>query len=76
MVYQLETAVGHTVGVFPDAQALEVTRERFRPVKTTNDFVALLSDVHFLRDDYTIGVHPTRELEEVPIVHLDRRYYS
>jgi UTP--glucose-1-phosphate uridylyltransferase len=75
-VYQLETAVGHAVGVFRDAQALEVTRERFRPVKTTNDLVALWSDVYLLRDDYTFGANPTSEFGEEPIVHLERHYHS
>src|SRR3954453_12465865 len=35
-VLQLETAMGAAVGVFDGAQALEVSRHRFAPVKTTN----------------------------------------
>ena len=43
-VFQLETAMGSAIECFDDAGAVVVPRERFAPVKTTNDLFALRSD--------------------------------
>lgn len=43
-VFQLETAMGSAVECFDDSGAVVVPRERFAPVKTTNDLFALRSD--------------------------------
>ena len=52
-VFQLETAMGSAVECFDDAGAVVVPRERFAPVKTTNDLFALRSDA------YKVGpLHP------------------
>lgn len=75
-VYQLETAAGHAINIFQDAQALEVPRSRFHPTKTTNDLVALWSDAYVLRPDFTVALNPKREIETAPVVRLDRHYYS
>lgn len=45
-VFQLETAMGSAVECFDDAGAVVVPRERFAPVKTTNDLFALRSDAY------------------------------
>lgn len=45
-VIQLETAMGAAVASFPDAVALRVPRNRFLPVKTTNDLLVLRSDAY------------------------------
>ncbi|NNE43870.1 MAG: UTP--glucose-1-phosphate uridylyltransferase, partial [Gemmatimonadetes bacterium] len=50
-VYQLETAMGAAISVFPDACALRVPRERFLPVKTTGDLLGLRSDLYRTTDD-------------------------
>lgn len=75
-VYQLETAAGHAISLFPDARALEVPRTRFHPTKTTNDLVALWSDAYVLQPDYTIALNPMRAIDAAPVVRLDRHYYS
>src|SRR5919109_467555 len=59
-VYQLETAMGAAISVFPGARALRVPRERFAPVKTTNDLLALRSDCYVLTDDSRVVVSPER----------------
>ncbi|MCL2594230.1 MAG: UTP--glucose-1-phosphate uridylyltransferase [Promicromonosporaceae bacterium] len=46
LVIQLESAMGAAVAVFEGATAIEVGRERFLPVKTTNDLLVLRSDVY------------------------------
>jgi len=75
-VYQLETAMGHAIGLFPDAQAVQVDRRRFLPVKNTNDLLALWSDAYVLQDDYTIALNPARPSGQAPNVDLDKSYYG
>lgn len=43
-VYQLEIAMGAAIQCFPGAQAVNVPRSRFFPVKTTGDLLLLRSD--------------------------------
>ena len=43
--------MGAAIDVFDGAQAIRVGRERFAPVKTTNDLLALRSDAYELHDD-------------------------
>lgn len=45
-VFQLETAMGSAIECFDDAGAVIVPRERFAPVKTTNDLFGLRSDAY------------------------------
>lgn len=73
-VYQLETAMGQAIAVFPRAQAIRVPRSRFLPVKDTNDLLTIWSDAFELGDDYS--VRQTKPDAEVPEVDLDERYYG
>jgi UTP--glucose-1-phosphate uridylyltransferase len=50
-VFQIETAMGAALGVVEGARALRVPRDRFTPVKTTNDLLALRSDAYEVTDD-------------------------
>jgi UTP--glucose-1-phosphate uridylyltransferase len=43
-VYQIEQAMGAAISLFDGARILEVEKERFFPVKTTNDLFLLRSD--------------------------------
>jgi UTP--glucose-1-phosphate uridylyltransferase len=47
-VIQIETAMGAAVEVFEGATAIGVGRDRFLPVKTTNDLLVLRSDAYQL----------------------------
>src|SRR5690606_8824897 len=49
-VIQLESAMGAAIEVFDGATAIAVGRERFLPVKTTNDLLLLRSDVYRVDD--------------------------
>lgn len=71
-VFQIETAMGAAVEVFEGALALEVGRERFLPVKTTNDLLLLRSDVY----DVSEGGHVQRVSPATPLIELDSRYYK
>ncbi len=74
-VYQLETAMGAAIAVFPGAQALRVPRTRFAPVKTTNDLLAVRSDAYLLTGDFRVIPHPDRPAGTV-VVNLDSRFYK
>ncbi|OQW94753.1 MAG: hypothetical protein BWK77_08695 [Verrucomicrobia bacterium A1] len=74
-VFQLETAMGSAISVFPGAQAVHVPRSRFAPVKTTDDLLALWSDAYVLTGDFCLGLDPARK--GVPVrVRLDPAFYG
>jgi len=72
-VLQLETAMGAALSCFEGATAIVVPRERFAPVKTTNDLLALRSDAYQLTKDYRITLDPARK-GVPPNIKLDGRY--
>jgi UTP--glucose-1-phosphate uridylyltransferase len=73
-VLQLETAMGAAIDVFEGAQAIRVGRERFAPVKTCNDLLALRSDAYDLHDDGRIVVAEGRS--GAPLVDLDPDHFK
>ena len=74
-VYQLETAMGLAIAIFPEAEAICVPRRRFFPVKKTNDLLVLWSDAVLLHPDYHLELHPQRQ-GKAPLVELDAAYYG
>jgi len=73
-VYQLETAMGSAIAVFPGARAIRVPRSRFAPVKKTDDLLAVRSDAYLLTDDYRVVLAPERD-GTPPTVELDPAWY-
>ncbi len=73
-VIQIESAMGAAVEVFEDAALVEVTRARFLPVKTTNDLLVLRSDCYRLEESSHLVLED--DVEKVPFVDLDPRYYK
>jgi UTP--glucose-1-phosphate uridylyltransferase len=71
-VIQIETAMGAAIEVFDGATTIEVGRDRFVPVKTTNDLLVLRSDCYDLSDGYVLEQQP----ESIPYVDLDSSYYK
>jgi UTP--glucose-1-phosphate uridylyltransferase len=71
-VFQLETAMGAAIDVFDGAQAIEVPRARFAPVKTTNDLLVVRSDAYDLTDDAEMIL----VRDEPPLVSLDSDHYK
>jgi UTP--glucose-1-phosphate uridylyltransferase len=74
-VFQLETAMGAAIGVFDGARPVSVSRQRFSPVKTTEDLLALRSDAYVLTDDAGVELAPERD-GTPPVVDLDDDYYK
>ncbi|MDN5570481.1 MAG: UTP--glucose-1-phosphate uridylyltransferase, partial [Propionibacteriaceae bacterium] len=71
-VIQLETAMGAAVEVFGGAQAIAVPRDRFLPVKTTNELLLVRSDAFVLDDDARL----IAATDHLPTVSLDKRHYT
>ncbi|QZY29586.1 UTP--glucose-1-phosphate uridylyltransferase [Nocardioides coralli] len=69
-VIQVETAMGAAIEVFEGARTIEVGRDRFVPVKTTNDLLVLRSDVYDIGEDFQLD----QTAEEVPFIELDNHY--
>ena len=72
-VVQLETAMGAAIGSIDGARAVHVPRERFAPVKTTDDLLVVRSDAYELT--------PSGRMEAVfdgppPVVALDKGVYK
>lgn len=70
-VIQLESAMGAAIEVFDSAQAIVVGRDRFVPVKTTNELMLLRSDVFALGEDAQLRASGT-----IPQVTLDPAHYQ
>jgi UTP--glucose-1-phosphate uridylyltransferase len=71
-VVQVETAMGAAIEVFDDARLIEVERDRFVPVKTTDDLLVLRSDVYEIGTDFVLD----QVGDEVPFIELDKDHYA
>jgi UTP--glucose-1-phosphate uridylyltransferase len=69
-VVQIETAMGAAIEVFDGSRTIEVGRDRFVPVKTTNDLLVLRSDVYDVGGDFVLN-----PAGQAPYVDLDSDYY-
>lgn len=69
-VIQIETAMGAAIEVFGDSRTIEVGRDRFVPVKTTNDLLVLRSDTYDLGRDFVLE----QVASKIPFVDLDEHY--
>lgn len=74
-ILQLECAMGAAIQVFPGARAVLVPRERFSPVKTTDDLLALWSDAYVVQPNGQVVLHPERHGRPV-LVQLDKSFYG
>lgn len=68
-VVQLETAIGSALDHFPGAKGLLVGRERFLPVKKTDDLLLIQSDLFILENGCLI-YNPARGEKCLPTVRL------
>ena len=71
-VIQIETAMGAAIEVFEDSRLIEVGRDRFVPVKTTNDLLVLRSDAYDIGSDFVLD----QQVETIPYVDLDDEHYK
>ena len=71
-VIQVESAMGAAIEVFEGATAICVGRDRFLPVKTTNELLLLRSDVYDLNEEGRLIARSSAS----PEISLDSRYYK
>lgn len=71
-VIQIESAMGAAIEVFEGATAIAVERNRFLPVKKTDDLMLLRSDCYRTDDDANV----IAEVDPMPTVDLDSTYYK
>ncbi|MDN4171606.1 UTP--glucose-1-phosphate uridylyltransferase [Nocardioides sp. SOB77] len=71
-VVQVETAMGAAIEVFEGSTLIEVGRDRFVPVKTTNDLLVLRSDVYDIGQDFVLD----QVASGIPFVDLDPEHYK
>lgn len=71
-IVQLEQAMGAAISIVEKAGAVEVERDRFLPVKTTNDLLLLRSDLYHLLSNGTLECC----CEKLPPVDLDQEYFK
>ena len=64
--------MGAAIEVFEDSALIEVGRDRFVPVKTTNDLMVLRSDVYDIGPDFVLD----QAAAEIPFVDLDADVYK
>ena len=67
--------MGSAISLFSKAAAIRVSRDRFMPVKTTNDLIRLWSDLFELQEDFSITPAPDRKVPELEI-DLDPNYFG
>lgn len=74
-VFQLENAFGAAIGLFEGAEAVEVPRSRFSPVKTTNDLLTVMGDACELDGMNRLRLAESRR-GVPPRVSLDPRFFA
>jgi UTP--glucose-1-phosphate uridylyltransferase len=73
-VIQLETAMGSAINIFDDSKAIHVKRERFIPVKNTNELLSIRSNAYSIDERCLLKLADCRS--QPPIITLDPRYYK
>lgn len=73
-VFQLETAMGAAIECFAGSSAVCVPRNRFAPVKKTDDLLMLRSDAYELTPDFRPILSP--KCLNAPIVSLDSKHFK
>ena len=70
-IYQIESAMGAAISVFKGSKAIVVNKDRFIPVKKTNDLLAIWSDAFELTEEYKLS----NSFGKTPGIKLNDRYY-
>lgn len=74
-VLQLESAMGAAIECFEKSGAVVVPRERFSPVKATNDLLTLRSNAYEATADHRLVLADSRH-GRPPVVDLDGKHYK
>ncbi len=74
-VYQLETAMGSAIEIFPGSGAVLIPPSRFAPIKKTNDLLDVRSDNYVLTEDHRVIANPARTLKRA-FIDLDPEFFQ
>lgn len=74
-VWQVETAMGAAIALFPGATAIVTPRRRFLPVKRCNDLLLLWSDCFSLGEDFHLNRRVAHD-SPLPRIDLDPKHYG
>jgi len=74
-VFQVETAMASAISLFENAVAVQISEDRFFPVKKCNDLLAVQSDCFILTGDHHIHKNTQRKLGAIDI-QLDPEYFG
>jgi len=72
-IIQLETAAGAAIEFFENAKGINVSRERFLPVKSTSDLLLVQSNLYELHGG-TLTISPQRHFPGIPLVNLGEEF--
>ena len=76
-VVQLETAMGAAIRCFDRVAGIVVGRDRFAPVKTTDDLLVRRSDAYVAGRRVPLAPNPARDPRLGPVVvRLDRKHFG
>lgn len=77
-VIQLETAMGSAVRNFSKFKGIIIPRDRFAPVKKTEDYLVRRSDAYQLNEDYSLTMSIERKKAGLgePLILLDEKFYK
>ena len=64
--------MGAAIEIFEGARTIEVGRDRFVPVKTTNDLLVLRSDIYDIGKDFVLD----QASDGIPFIDLDGDFYK
>ncbi|MFN3603504.1 MAG: UTP--glucose-1-phosphate uridylyltransferase [Leptonema sp. (in: bacteria)] len=73
-VLQLESAMGAAISKFEKTKIIRVPRNRFAPVKKSNDLLVKRSDAYILSEKFALVPNPL--LQQEPLVYLSKEYDS
>lgn len=70
-VIQIETAMGAAIEIFKKSAVIQIERDRFVPVKKTNELLILRSDCYLLDESFRLVTQGS-----APVVDLDAEHYQ
>jgi len=73
---QIETAMGAAIEVFTNAQAIQVSRDRFMPVKTTNDLLLVMSDRYEVSPSGHLVLKGQLKTAQAPSINLEQTFFG
>ncbi|MBU3915209.1 UTP--glucose-1-phosphate uridylyltransferase [bacterium] len=74
-IIQLETALGSGINNFEGSLAVKVPRERFIPIKTTDDLLLVQSNL-FIFENGILKKNPERQFSGIPLIRLGDSFQS